>query len=738
MQSWFRDWKEETTMKKFFKAIVLICVTILLLDILCVDTQGLASTSNNTAIRKKLDSKQEQEKAVESMEKSMAINGIQLLTVDGDGTNLNFQVSKILGNHRILREMISLNTVSYKMRTIQEIYQGKRQIARREVDYHVQTITSRKAVLTYKDPISNKKKTFDSEVGHASGAGAAAFGAIGSSGLWEATTVTATTVAAGVGVAVGAAAVGYLTYKAASNYRKTHLPSSAIKSNVHNLAGIGGVNVAHVNAVRFKEGTTKYKKGIKQLEKVHFKSSAKSFNKSMAKATDGLTEAGNALNKGASKANAQLAKTLVSIKNMNAKLNKIKIKPINIKLKPIITKKSEKAFDRTMDRAHASLSKLNFSINIPNFKNTPKPKIKSRVYGDNAKTIVTGKTLPKGKIDIEWSFKFKTVTANSKGIFRTSLTNVSAGDVLYISATGKDTKKTSYFTSKMINVKAMPRKNVTTKLTIGKSYVGETRITGQTVPGAKIYLNASNGDTRSTTAAQNGNFSIKVTALNTESTFNLTARAKNTQAVNYKSSRSVTVDVQPKEIKASMLPRISKVISGSKTFINGSAQANASIHVTTPHQQITGKANAKGIFKIPLKNVNSSDDIEIFVVGKGSRSITYQPSGKVKATIVQSHKKSKEKKNVKKTSKTFGHIIGKLNGKKTDYRVDAEPDANKIQIQNGHGKYSQVDKRIKVKDIKNKKSITKLFPKKMQHNFTQNQLNELVNLIWKAYQYLKG
>lgn len=93
--------------------------------------------------------------------------------------------------------------------------------------------------------------------------------------------------------------------------------------------------------------------------------------------------------------------------------------------------------------------------------------------------------------------------------------------------------------------------------------------------------------------------------------------------------------------------------------------------------------------------------------------------------------------NIRKTSKTMGTIEAKHNGKNLFLRVDAEPDANKIQIQNGKGKNSLVN--IKLDSIEDKgityTDLEDLIPGYIR--ITESQKVKLFKFINKAFKYLE-
>jgi hypothetical protein len=86
----------------------------------------------------------------------------------------------------------------------------------------------------------------------------------------------------------------------------------------------------------------------------------------------------------------------------------------------------------------------------------------------------------------------------------------------------------------------------------------------------------------------------------------------------------------------------------------------------------------------------------------------------------------------KPTSKTFGQPIETtIGGTKVKLRVDAEPDANKIQIQAGHGKDSIVDVRIDPT-----MPLEPQIPKNL--NLSSGQKQELLKYLQKAVDFLNN
>lgn len=86
----------------------------------------------------------------------------------------------------------------------------------------------------------------------------------------------------------------------------------------------------------------------------------------------------------------------------------------------------------------------------------------------------------------------------------------------------------------------------------------------------------------------------------------------------------------------------------------------------------------------------------------------------------------------KPTSRTFGRPIETtINGRKVLLRVDAEPDANKIQIQAGRGKDSIVDVRIDPS-----LPLEPQIPKSL--NLSSGQMQELLKYLQKAVDFLNS
>ncbi|MBP2622983.1 virulence protein [Streptococcus oricebi] len=96
----------------------------------------------------------------------------------------------------------------------------------------------------------------------------------------------------------------------------------------------------------------------------------------------------------------------------------------------------------------------------------------------------------------------------------------------------------------------------------------------------------------------------------------------------------------------------------------------------------------------------------------------------------------------KPTSKTFGRPVeGRVGGRKSKIRVDAEPDSNSIHIQTGGGKSSPLKRHIRLSEITDKDSIYQAL-KKLKNpavkSLSKGKLDELVNNIWRAFQWLKS
>jgi hypothetical protein len=87
----------------------------------------------------------------------------------------------------------------------------------------------------------------------------------------------------------------------------------------------------------------------------------------------------------------------------------------------------------------------------------------------------------------------------------------------------------------------------------------------------------------------------------------------------------------------------------------------------------------------------------------------------------------------KKTSVTFGQPIEIVyQGKKGKLRVDAEPDGNKVQIQMGKGKKSEIDERINPDE-----PIEPQIPKYIKKAIGKGKMPELIRNVEKAVDYVK-
>ncbi|WP_130846018.1 hypothetical protein [Lactiplantibacillus mudanjiangensis] len=87
-------------------------------------------------------------------------------------------------------------------------------------------------------------------------------------------------------------------------------------------------------------------------------------------------------------------------------------------------------------------------------------------------------------------------------------------------------------------------------------------------------------------------------------------------------------------------------------------------------------------------------------------------------------------------SRTFAKgIEGKYNGKKVHYRVDAEPQGKKLQIQCNENKVP--DFRLKYEKINSIKDAIEQIPKAVKKNLTQGKLQDMAKAVYRAAQSLK-
>ncbi|VDG18395.1 hypothetical protein MUDAN_BIHEEGNE_03274 [Lactiplantibacillus mudanjiangensis] len=87
-------------------------------------------------------------------------------------------------------------------------------------------------------------------------------------------------------------------------------------------------------------------------------------------------------------------------------------------------------------------------------------------------------------------------------------------------------------------------------------------------------------------------------------------------------------------------------------------------------------------------------------------------------------------------SRTFAKgIEGKLNGKKVHYRVDAEPQGHKLQIQCNEVK--KIDYRLDYKSVNSIKTAINEIPNDLKKRLTQGKLQEMAKAIYRAAKSLK-
>ncbi|MDO7803971.1 hypothetical protein Q7Q91_03085 [Lactiplantibacillus pentosus] len=86
-------------------------------------------------------------------------------------------------------------------------------------------------------------------------------------------------------------------------------------------------------------------------------------------------------------------------------------------------------------------------------------------------------------------------------------------------------------------------------------------------------------------------------------------------------------------------------------------------------------------------------------------------------------------------SRTYGQISGKYNGKNVTYRVDAEPQGHKVQVQiNGDDSF---DERLDYSDINSVQDAIRALRKQTRNQFTSGNLQKIGKAIYKAAQSLK-
>ncbi|WP_130847346.1 hypothetical protein [Lactiplantibacillus mudanjiangensis] len=87
-------------------------------------------------------------------------------------------------------------------------------------------------------------------------------------------------------------------------------------------------------------------------------------------------------------------------------------------------------------------------------------------------------------------------------------------------------------------------------------------------------------------------------------------------------------------------------------------------------------------------------------------------------------------------SRTYGQVQGKYNGKNVTYRVDAEPQGKKLQVQiNGNKSF---DARLNADEIHSVQDAINKMPDKLVKNLTSGNLQTLAKYIYKAAQSLNS
>lgn len=230
------------------------------------------------------------------------------------------------------------------------------------------------------------------------------------------------------------------------------------------------------------------------------------------------------------------------------------------------------------------------------------------------------------------------------------------------------------------------------------------------------------------------------------SSISLTASGTGSKKVSYFSSPDLNINLDKQgsligdanfkkaiiESIPTVTPKINKFSPGKKVRITGTATPKARIFITKGGKQYHGTANAKGKYSVPVGRVKSGGYVEVVSQLPNTFKINYSRSRTAKK---RANKKS-DKANIRQTSHSFGkNSEAKYNGKTGHYRVDAEPDSKKIQVQFNEVEFKKLDTRIPLQEAKKPEGDLIIYLKSV---FGKNikDYKKLAGYVKKALDYL--
>lgn len=230
------------------------------------------------------------------------------------------------------------------------------------------------------------------------------------------------------------------------------------------------------------------------------------------------------------------------------------------------------------------------------------------------------------------------------------------------------------------------------------------------------------------------------------SSISLTASGTGSKKVSYFSSPDLNINLDKQgsligdanfkkaiiESIPTVTPKINKFSPGKKIRITGTATPKARVFVTKDGKQYQGTANAKGKYSVPVGRVKNGGYVEVVSQLPNTFKINYSRS---RTARKRANKKS-DKANIRKTSKSYNaNSTAKYKGKTGHYRVDAEPDSKKIQVQFNEQEFKKFDERIPIEEAKKPEEDLTVYLKDTFKRTIKNY-KELVFLVKKALQYL--
>lgn len=298
------------------------------------------------------------------------------------------------------------------------------------------------------------------------------------------------------------------------------------------------------------------------------------------------------------------------------------------------TKTASKAKVSVVTRAKQVKAKP--AVIVKQYVTTARPSVSTRIYGGNSAMVVYGRAPARSQVAVTGPHGTTAITrANGSGHFSITLRNIGTGNKYYFQVNGVDTSRTITTWSSVATITAHAKKKSRShapKLTTHGIY-GDNRdyvIKGTAAARAKVTIRVKHNGKQHvyhTTATASGRFTKALPRTFNGTTYRMIATAPDTLSVNHTNSKIRSIKVRAKTKRISKFPTLKPVNWQKNVTLTGTAKPHAKIIVRWPgHKKITGEANSKGVFKIPLKHVGMWDNIDIFVVNDATRTIEYVKS----------------------------------------------------------------------------------------------------------------